>query len=134
MYLKQDERNGKIIVNNEAKKEKIGALSNAAKITGLSGLLLALILLTVVLVVVFTVLNKNWNIYNTPESIISTSSIILSLAGVVCGVIDLIRIKKGKSSKEGRVFDIVGIVSGSIGLAIRFIIMPPLVLTQIVKF
>ena len=120
-------------MNNVAKKEKKGALSIAAKVTGLSGLLLALILLTVVLVVVFTVLSENWNIYNTPETIISTSSIILSISGVVCGVIDLIRIKKGKSSKNGRVFDIVGIVSGSIGLAIRFIAMPPIVLTQIVK-
>jgi hypothetical protein len=123
----------KIIMNNEAKKEKTGALSIAAKATGLSGLLLVMILLTVVLVVVFTILNKNWDIYNTPESIISTSSIILSLSGVICGVIDLIRIKKGKSSKKGRVFDIVGIVSGSIGLAIRFIAMPPIVLALIVK-
>ena len=121
-------------MNNEAKKEKIGVLAIAAKVTGLSGLLLVIILLTVVLVVVFTILNQNWNIYNTPESIISTSSIILSLSGVVCGVIDLIRIKKGKSSEKGRVFDIIGIVSGSIGLAIRFIAMPPIVLTLIVKF
>jgi hypothetical protein len=124
---------GKIIMNNEAKKEKTGALSTAAKVTGLSGLLLAIILLTVVLVVVFTVLNKNWNIYNTPEFVISTSSIILSLSGVVCGASDLKRIKTGKSSKKGKVFDIVGIVSGSIGLAIRFIAMPPIVLTLILK-
>jgi len=74
-------------MNNEAKKEKTGALSIAAKVTGLSGLLLAIILLTVILVVVFTVLNKNWNIYNTPEFVISTSSIILSLSGVVCGLL-----------------------------------------------
>jgi hypothetical protein len=124
---------GKIIMNNEIKKEKTGQLSTAAKVTGLSGLLLAIILLTVVLVVVFTVLNKNWNIYNTPEFVISTSSIILSLCGVVCGASDLKRIKTGKSSKKGRVFDIVGIVSGSIGLAIRFIAMPPIVLTLILK-
>lgn len=124
---------GKIIMNNETKKEKTGALSIAAKITGLSGLLLAIILLTVVLVVVFTVLNKNWNIYNTPESVISTLSIILSISGIVCGTIDLKRIKTGKSSKNGRVLDIVGIVSGSMGLAIRFIVMPPIVLTLILK-
>ena len=120
-------------MNNEAKKEKTGALSIAAKVTGLSGLLLTIILLTVVLTVVFTILNQNWDIYNTPESVISTLSIILSISGVACGVIDLIRIKKGKSSKKGRVFDIVGIVSGSIGLAIRFIAMPPIVLTLILK-
>jgi hypothetical protein len=124
---------GKIIMNNEAKKEKTGALSIAAKVTGLSGLLLAIILLTIVLVVVFSVLAKNWNIYNTPEFVISTSSIILSISGVACGAIDLKRIKTGKSSEKGRVFDIVGIVSGSIGLAIRFIAMPPIVLTQIIK-
>jgi len=120
-------------MNNESKKEKTLALSIAAKVTGLSGLLLTIILLTVVLVVAFTILNKNWNIYNTPEFIISTSSIILSISGVVCGAIDLKRIKIGKSSKKGRVFDIVGIVSGLIGLAIRFIAMPPIVLTQIIK-
>ncbi|MDD5622824.1 MAG: hypothetical protein PHQ09_06675 [Actinomycetota bacterium] len=120
-------------MNNETKKEKIGALATAAKVTGLSGLLLTIILLTVVLVVVFTVLNKNWNIYNTPEFVISTSSIILSISGIACGAIDLIRIKKGKSSERGRAFDIVGIISGLIGLAIRFIAMPPIVLTQIVK-
>lgn len=120
-------------MNNEAEKEKTGALPIAAKVTGLSGLLLAIILLTVVLVVVFTVLNKNWNIYNTPEFVISTSSIILSLSGVICGAIDLKRIKTGKSGGKGRVFDIVGIVSGSIGLVIRFIAMPPIVLTLILK-
>jgi hypothetical protein len=124
---------GKLIMNNEANKEKIGVLSIAAKVTGLSGLLLVLILLTVVLVVVFTVLADNWDIYNTPETVISTASIILSIAGVACGAIDLRRIKTGKSSEKGRVFDIVGIVSGSIGLAIRFIAMPPIVLTQIIK-
>jgi hypothetical protein len=122
---------GKIIMNNEDKKEKTGALSIAAKVTGLSGLLLAIILLTVVLVVAFTVLNKNWNIYNTPEFVISTLSIILSASGIACGASDLKRIKTGKSSGKGRVFDIVGIVSGSIGLAIRFIVMPPIVLTLI---
>jgi len=47
--------------------------------------------------------------------------------------IDLKRIKTGKSSGKGRVFDVVGIVSGSIGLAIRFIVMPPIVLTLILK-
>ncbi|MCJ7472935.1 MAG: hypothetical protein MUP02_09035 [Actinobacteria bacterium] len=120
-------------MHEEAKKGETGALSIAAKVTGLSGLLLAIILLTIVLVVVFTILNKNWDIYNTPEFVISTSSIILSISGVVCGVVDLIRIKKGKSSKKGRAFDIVGIVSGSIGLAIRFIAMPPIVLTQIIR-
>lgn len=114
-------------------KEKIGALSITAKVTGLSGLLLAIILLTVVLVVVFTVLSKNWNIYNIPESVISISSIILCISGVASGSIDLKRIKIGKSSEKGRVFDIVGIVSGSIGLAIRFIAMPPIVLTQIIN-
>jgi uncharacterized membrane protein len=124
---------GKIIMNNETKKEKTGALSIAAKVTGLSGLLLAIILLTIVLVVVFSVLAKNWNIYNTPEFVISTSSIILSISGVAFGAIDLRRIKTGKSSEKGRVFDIVGIVSGVIGLAIRFIVMPPIVLTQIIR-
>ena len=124
---------GKIIMNNEAKKEKTGALSIASKVTGLSGLLLTMILLTVVLTVVFTILNKNWDIYNTPESVISTLSIILSVSGIICGAIDLKRIKTGKANKEGRVFDIVGIVSGSIGLAIRFIAMPPIVLALIVK-
>lgn len=113
--------------------EKTGPLSIAAKVTGLSGLLLAIILLTIVLVVVFTVLAKNWNIYNIPEFIISTSSIILSILGVSCGAIDLKRIKTGKSGKEGRAFDITGIVSGSIGLVIRFIAMPLIVLTQIIK-
>ena len=115
------------------KRKKQEHLSIAAKVTGLSGLLLTIILLTVVLVVVFTVLNKNWNIYNTPEFVISTSSIILSICGVVCGASDLKRIKTGKSSEKGRVFDIVGIVSGSIGLAIRFIVIPPIVLTLILK-
>jgi len=119
-------------MNNEAKKEKTGALSIAAKVTGLSGLLLTIILLTIVLIVGFSVLAKNWDIYNTPEFVVSTSSIILSISGIACGAIDLKRIKIGKSSEKGRVFDIVGIVSGSIGLTIRFIAMPVIVLTRIV--
>jgi hypothetical protein len=65
--------------------------------------------------------------------IISTSSTILSLCGVVCAASDLKRIKTGESSEKGRVFDIVKIFCGSIGLAIRLIAMSPIVLTLILK-
>lgn len=120
-------------MHGENEKNKTITLSIAAKVTGLSGLLSVVILLTIVIVVAVTVLTKNWDIYNTPEFIISIFSIILSISGVVCGASDLKRIRTGKSSKKGKVLDFTGIVSGAIGLTIRFITIPPIVLTQIIK-
>jgi hypothetical protein len=54
---------------------------------------------------------------------------ILTITAFVCGIIDLIRIKKGLEVKKGKLFDIAGIILGSIG-TIYLILVLVLVLIQ----
>lgn len=48
----------------------------------------------------------------------------LSIAAVVCGSIDLKRIKAGRYSNKGRGFDIAGIVLGGIPILIFLVFVP----------
>lgn len=72
-------------------------------------------------------------------SILSASfGFYLGIAAIICGAIDLNRIKKGKSSQKSRGFDIAGIGAGAIGiieiiipLIIEFLILP---FSQIISF
>ena len=47
----------------------------------------------------------------------------VGIAAIVCGAIDLNRIKKGKSSKKGRGFDIAGIITGALGVVIGIVLI-----------
>jgi hypothetical protein len=54
----------------------------------------------------------------------------LSIAAVVCGSIDLKRIKAGRYSNKGRGFDIAGIVLGGIWILVGLINLVGLVITS----
>lgn len=52
----------------------------------------------------------------------------LSIIPIILGWVDLSRIKKGLSSDEGKILDIVGIVLGCIGLVVMAIIITSLII------
>ena len=99
-------------MNNTVKSEKYRKLSITALVTGI---------LAVSLVVFWSF---GWfyivdvlQISNVPLSIIAALSLPiiilgLSITAVVCGSIDLKRIKAGPYSRKGKGFDIAGIVLG----------------------
>jgi hypothetical protein len=45
------------------------------------------------------------------------------IAAFICGIIDIARVKSGKSSVKGRGFDIAGIVLGSISIVLFIILL-----------
>jgi len=45
------------------------------------------------------------------------------IAAFICGILDLVRIKSGKSSVKGKGFDITGIVLGSISIVVFIILL-----------
>ena len=45
------------------------------------------------------------------------------IAAFICGIIDLVRMKSGKSSVKGKGFDITGIVLGSISIVVFIILL-----------
>lgn len=47
----------------------------------------------------------------------------LGIAAIVCGAIDLKKIKEGKSSIKGRGFDITGIVLGSLDIVMSITLL-----------
>ena len=50
------------------------------------------------------------------------AGVALGIAGIVCGAIDLNRIKEGKSSEKGRGFDIAGIILGAVGIVVSIVL------------
>jgi len=93
-------------MNNKIKSEKFRKLSVAALVTG---------------ILAFSLIALNWTIdYEFSFYIIIIVKIFdfasfgLLIAAVVCGSIDLKRIKAGRYSNKGRGFDITGIVLGGI--------------------
>lgn len=46
-----------------------------------------------------------------------------AIAGIVCGAIDLARIKSGKSSKKSRGMDLAGIILGAVGIVLSIVLM-----------
>jgi len=50
------------------------------------------------------------------------AGVALGIAGIVCGAIDLNRIKEDKSSKKGRGFDIAGIILGAVGIVVSIVL------------
>ena len=110
-------------MNNIVKSEKYRGSSIAALVTGILGYSLILI---------FQLFDLNSypgidiGILVLNFTIIGIFGIILPVAAIVCGSIDLSRIQAGRYSNKGRGLDITGIILGSIILLIMLfeIIVP----------
>jgi len=59
------------------------------------------------------------------------AGVVLGIAGIVCGVIDLNRIKEGKSSEKGRGFDIAGIILGAVGIVVSIVLYIVIIVSAI---
>ena len=102
---------------NIVKSEKYRKLSISALVTGILAVSLTIIfqLLDDTMVKFIPSLLGNAGVLLFSIFIIVWSVILgLSITAVVCGSIDLIRIKVGRYSNKGRGFDIAGIVLGVI--------------------
>jgi len=100
-------------MNNELKTKKYRRLSIAAFVTGIPSL-------TVFSLQAFRMWFSNYFTTDNAEKIFSTIfvtilGIILPIVAIICGSIDLVRIRKGfHKNKVFKAFDITGIVLGSI--------------------
>ena len=94
-------------MNNKVKAEKFRILPIAALVTGILAYGNACLVFWV------NVLIINW--WGIPSTILlSFWTFSLPIAAVVCGSIDLNRIKRGQYSSKGKGFDIAGTVLGSV--------------------
>lgn len=103
-------------MDDEIKLQKYRKLSLAALVTGIVSVSLAF-LYNFLWMVIANFLQKHVvDVGMMPCIILPFIGIVLGLAvaAVVCGSIDLKRIKAGIYSKKGKGFDIAGIVLGSI--------------------
>ena len=96
------------VMNNKIKSEKFRALSVTALVTGI----LAVSLAIVIFIVIFFELVNDLIVQIFVFGYSPATG--LAIAAIVCGAIDLKRIKAGHYSKKGRGFDIAGIVLGGI--------------------
>jgi len=123
-------------MNNKIKSEEYRKLSISALVTGILAISLAILLffspkidslvkllnvspdifIPLVLPIFYLI-----SIFRKSIALITPVVIGLSIAAVVCGSIDLKRIKSGRYSNKGRGFDIAGIVLG--GIFILFILV-----------
>ena len=109
-------------MDDEIKPEKYRKLSVAALVTGILAYCYALLLFTSVLSTIGNFIKNSFSsgltIFGQPiyEILPLTAGFVscfgLPIAAVVCGSIDLKRIKAGIYSRKGKGFDIVGIALG----------------------
>jgi len=102
-------------MNNSVKSEKYRKLSITALVTGILAVGLAG-LYNFLWMLIANFLQKSVDVRILPSIIVSFILIVLglSIAALVCGIIDLKRIKARFCSKKGKGFDIAGIVLGSV--------------------
>jgi hypothetical protein len=102
-------------MNNIVEPEKYRKLSVASLVTGILAISLAG-LYSFLWMPIANFLQNSIVMSTIPYVIISFISIVLglSIAAVVCGSIDLKRIRAGLYSKKGKGFDIAGIVLGGV--------------------
>jgi len=101
-------------MDDEIKLQKYRKLSLAALVTGIVSVSLAF-LYNFLWMVIANFLQKHVvDVGMMPYIILPFIVLGLAVAAVVCGSIDLKRIKAGIYSKKGKGFDIAGIVLGSI--------------------
>ena len=113
------------MMNNKIKSEKYRKLSIAALVTGILTVSLAS-LYNFLWMPISNFLRDSIDISVIPYVILPFISVVLvlSIAAVICGSIDLKRIKANLYSRKGKGFDIAGIVMGGIFIlfAIIFIL------------
>ena len=96
-------------MNNKTKSEKFRKLSITALATGIAAYFLQILIFTVDVILFELVLSLL-----RPQifSFVYAAGPGLAITAIVCGSIDLKRIKAGRYSDTGRGFDIAGIVMG----------------------
>lgn len=107
------------ISNVKAKKEKFRGLSISALVTGILSLTIGILFLP------FNYLFEQSTIYQNVVSgvIAPVIGFGLIVAAIVCGSIDLKRIRSGLYGRKGKGFDIAGIVLGSLNILILLILL-----------
>ena len=96
-------------MNNTVKSEKHRKLSIASLITGILSYICMLLMW-----LIFEILLRGVNFNEIIITILTFAVFGLAIAAIVCGSIDLNRIKRGQYSSKGKVFDIAGTVLGSV--------------------
>ena len=114
-------------MGNKNNQEKYSKLSIASLITGIVSYICILLMW-----LIFEILLRGGvNPFNFNEIIITILTFAvfgLAIAAIVCGSIDLHRIKRGQYSSKGKGFDITGIVLGSVFiLAVIYLVMIDLI-------
>ena len=106
-------------MDNDIKSEKYRKLSVAALITGILAISLGVIY-NFLWMIIGNFLQKFVDAGIMPYIILPVLGIVLGLAiaAVVCGSIDLKRIRNGLFSRKGKGFDITGIVLGGLFILI----------------
>jgi hypothetical protein len=105
-------RKGKLKMNSKAKLEKYRGLSIAALVTGL----LSVITIPQIFRWSFSFHVINLETLLSKIIIVFILAIVLPLTAIVCGSVDLKRIKAGRYSNKGKGLSIAGIVLGAIFL------------------
>jgi hypothetical protein len=101
-------------------KERRSGLSITSLVNGIISFLLITGILSVALYWISPGLRLNIQILQIVFLCIGG---VLGVTGTVCGAVDLFRIQEGRSSVNGRGFDIAGIILGVLGIAFVMLII-----------
>ena len=95
-------------MNNKTKSDKFRKLSIAALVTGILAYPMGMLAFIVETIIFQEILGLTLRIFDS----VYAAGPVLAITAIVCGSIDLKRIKAGRYSNNGRGFDIAGIVMG----------------------
>ncbi len=101
-------------MNTNIKSERYRKLSKASLVTGILAMISVPVMLRVWIIVIKTSGFYNYTLLMNVFSLSIVFWFVLPVTAIVCGSVDIRRIKAGRYSNKGRGFDITGIVSGSI--------------------
>jgi amino acid transporter len=100
---------GGLFMNNGSNPEKYRKLPVVSLITGILSYICMLLMW-----LIFDILLRGVNFSEIIITILTFTVFGLPIAAIVCGSIDLNKIKRGQYSIKGKGFDIAGIVFGSV--------------------